>query len=232
MNSGVVEAFEHLSLVGAGAAHSRFDQSGDSDAALHDGVMHLSRDARPLRQPQVITVAGLSLVEKKHPAHACAGGGEREAVKPAGLVKVRLHDKKDAGLGGTAVERSVISDHAKAISARRKIVIICGSAPGGGDPFPIEPIQPVSKSDTLRSAQTARRKLDLHAPPARADHHLTRRGNNAVINQYGLHANRRVALAQITIGLEMDSSLDARKPYFTSRSNAAGGLDASVNLRG
>src|SRR5579859_6483995 len=136
MNSGVVEAFEHLSLVGAGAAHSRFDQSGDSDAALHDGVMHLSRDARPLRQPQVITVAGLPLVKKKHSANASAGGGEREGVKPPGLVKVRLHHKKDAGLGGAAVERSVIGDHAEAISARRKIVITCGSSSGSVDPFP------------------------------------------------------------------------------------------------
>src|SRR6266851_8901273 len=108
MDSGIVETFEHLSLIGACAADRRFYQSGDPHAALHYRVMHFSRYARSLCQPKIVTAAGLPLVKKKHATHASAGCRERERIKPAGLVKVRLHDKKDARLGGTAIERSIV----------------------------------------------------------------------------------------------------------------------------
>src|SRR5712691_3906340 len=114
MNSGIIETFEHLSLIGACAANSRFYQRRNPDAALHDRVMHLSRDASSLRQPEIVTVAGLPLVKKKHTTHAGAGCPERQGIKPAGLVKVRLHDKRDAGLRGTALERSITGDNTKA----------------------------------------------------------------------------------------------------------------------
>src|SRR5712691_3654139 len=231
MNSGIIETFEHLSMIGACAANSRFYQSRDSYAALHDRIMHLSRDTRALCQPQIVTVAGLPLVKKKHTTHASAGCRERQGIKPAGLVKVGLHDKKDAGLRGTAIERSVVGAYAKAISARRKIVIICRSPSRDGDPLRIEPIQSVSKSDALRGTKTARREVDFDVPPARTNDNFASRGRDPVINQHRLHANWRMALAPITIRHEMDSSLDTRKPHFALGSNTSRRLDASVNLR-
>src|SRR2546425_4336966 len=160
MNPCIIETFEHLSLIGASAANSRFYQSRDPHAPLDDRVMHLARDTRSLCQPEIVTVAGLPLVNKKHATNTSTGGRDREGVKPAGLVKVRLHDKRDARLRGTAIQGSVAGNYAKAISARRKIVIVCGSGPGGGDPLPIKPIQFVSKSDALRGTKTARREVD------------------------------------------------------------------------
>src|SRR6266566_9282424 len=231
MNSGIIETLQHLSLVGAGAANSSFYQRRDPDASLHDRIMHLSRDTRPLCQPEIVTVAGLPLVKKKHATHAGAGGCKREGIKPAGLVKVRLHDKKDADLRGTAFERSVMGNYAKTISARRKIVIICGSSSGGGDPLRIEPIQFVLKRDPLRGAKTAGREVDFDAAAARTDDNVTSRGNDLVIDQHRLHANWWMALAPIMIRLEMDSSLGARKPHFAVGANTSGRLDASVNLR-
>src|SRR5437879_6701061 len=147
MNSGIIETLQHLCLVGAGAANSSFYQRRDPDASLHDRIMHLSRDTRPLCQPEIVTVAGLPLVKKKHATHASAGGCKREGIKPAGLVKVRLHDKKDAGLRGTAFERSVMGNYAKTISARRERIIICWSASGNSDSWRILPIPIVLKRD-------------------------------------------------------------------------------------
>jgi hypothetical protein len=89
MDSGVIEAFEHLSPIGACAANSRFYQRRRDRRSPARRVMHLSRDACSLRQPQIVAIASLPLVQKKHTSNASASSSTREGIKPAGLVKSR-----------------------------------------------------------------------------------------------------------------------------------------------
>src|SRR6185295_5595700 len=87
MNSGIVQALEHLILIGAGGADRRFNQRGNTDAALHNGVMHLSRDACPLRQTEVIAVPCLPLLKMECTSGTSAHHRKRERVEPAGLIE-------------------------------------------------------------------------------------------------------------------------------------------------
>ena len=131
------------------------------------------------------------------------------------------------------VQRSVAGDHAKAILARRQIVVRCGPAAGGGDPMRIEALQLVPKDDALRGPQAARGEFDF-ARGAGRDQSSTSPVAGTLLPSTSTDSTRTGEwwLVRGRSGLEMDRALDAGKPQFAIRRETSGGLNAAVDLGG
>src|SRR5437899_3080382 len=129
--------------------------------------MHLAGNARSLGQPQIVTIASLPRLEQKHTNDASAGGGNRESVKPEGLIEVRLDHQNDAGFRGRARYGSVAGGYSKLVPAGRQIVINRSPTTRYHGPLRIESLEFVLKLHTTGCPKAARRKFDFHSLPAR-----------------------------------------------------------------
>src|SRR5207253_11509134 len=103
VNSRVIETLQHQVLIGADGAHRGFDQGRNTDAALDYGVVHFSRNPRPLGQSKVVAVPRLSLLEAQHAKDAGAGGSECQEVEPGRLIEVRKDHDRESGFRSAAL---------------------------------------------------------------------------------------------------------------------------------
>src|SRR5258708_5871921 len=174
--------------------------------------MHLARNARSLGQPQIVTIASLPLLKQKHTHHAGAGGGNRESVKPKGLIEVRLDHQNDAGFRGRARYRSVAGGYSKLVPAGRQIVINRGSATRYNGPLRIESFEFVLKLHTTGRPKAAGRKFDFHTSPAGTHPHLCVSRHGLVINSNCFQPDGRVVADPRLIWIEMDGSLHTGEP--------------------